>query len=315
MSGSPEAIANRLGWLDAPDALRRGGGRARRLRPGRRRARALRRRSCAAWAAARWRRRSWRDPFRWVPVACRVRVLDSTDPEAVARRSPPPIRRGRSTSSPPSPARRPRRSLPGALLGSSSMPTHRDIARQDARPALRGHHRPDAHSSRRIADPGPRDPSVPRDVPQPADVGGRYSALTYVGLVPAALMGLDLARCWTTRSRWPAAAEQADASNPGLWLGAAMAALARRRPRQADFRASSRARAFGAWVEQLIAESTGKNGTGVVPDRWRAARRARRLRDDRVFVRIGRRRTMRPGVGNRRGARCARGGRPPVSST
>ena len=99
----------------------------------------------------------------------------------------------------------------------------------------------------------------------PVDVGGRYSALTYVGLVPAALMDLDMGPLLADAITMAGRCRQADASNPGLWLGAAMAALARAGRDKLTFVIEPRIASFGAWVEQLIAESTGKNGTGVVP--------------------------------------------------
>ena len=100
----------------------------------------------------------------------------------------------------------------------------------------------------------------------PADIGGRYSALSFFGMVPAALMGLDLdrllthARAMEQRCRLASVQE-----NPGLALGAFMAAGVRVGRDKLTLLLPERLETFGLWVEQLVAESTGKSGTGVVP--------------------------------------------------
>ena len=102
-------------------------------------------------------------------------------------------------------------------------------------------------------------------VEAPPDVGGRYSALTVFGLVPAALHGVDLggllerARAMADDCRRPAS------RNPGLRLGAFMGEAAKARRDKLTILTSPRLAAFGDWAEQLIAESTGKAGTGIVP--------------------------------------------------
>jgi hypothetical protein len=78
-----------------------------------------------------------------------------------------------------------------------------------------------------------------------------------------------------------------DASNPGLWLGAAMAALAKAGRDKLTFVIEPRIASFGSWAEQLIAESTGKNGTGVVPVVGEPLGTPDVYGNDRVFVRIG----------------------------
>ena len=99
------------------------------------------------------------------------------------------------------------------------------------------------------------------------DVGGRYSALTFFGLVPAALIGLDvgrlLDRAWTMAEASASSVPESD--NPGLALGAALGELALSGRDKVTFIASPSLEAFPAWVEQLIAESTGKEGKGIVP--------------------------------------------------
>lgn len=101
----------------------------------------------------------------------------------------------------------------------------------------------------------------------PADIGGRYSALSYFGLVPAALMGLDvkelLARAVAAADA--CANESSAKENPGARLGALMGALALRGLDKLTLIADAEIASLGLWIEQLIAESTGKEGKGIVP--------------------------------------------------
>ena len=101
----------------------------------------------------------------------------------------------------------------------------------------------------------------------PPDIGGRYSVLSYFGLVPAALMGVNiealLHRCQVAEQN--CAHYDSSESNSGLWLGAAVGELARRGRDKLTFIVSPPIESFGLWVEQLIAESTGKRGRGIVP--------------------------------------------------
>ena len=98
-------------------------------------------------------------------------------------------------------------------------------------------------------------------------VGGRYSALTMFGLVPAALLGVDLdgllERAAAMASRCGPEVPATD--NPGLALGAALGELARLGRDKATIYASGSTAPFPVWAEQLIAESTGKSGRGIVP--------------------------------------------------
>ena len=101
----------------------------------------------------------------------------------------------------------------------------------------------------------------------PPDIGGRYSVLSYFGLVPAALMGIDLSalldRADCMREGCASCVPVRD--NPGAWLGAAMASLAHGGRDKLSLVTSPALEAFGLWVEQLIAESTGKDGRGIIP--------------------------------------------------
>ena len=106
----------------------------------------------------------------------------------------------------------------------------------------------------------------------PADIGGRYSALSFFGMVPAALMGADLDRLIAGARDMETACRVSDAAqNPGLALGALMAAGAESGRDKLTLVGPDALRSFGLWVEQLVAESTGKEGKGVVPITGEAA--------------------------------------------
>ena len=120
----------------------------------------------------------------------------------------------------------------------------------------------------------------------PPEVGGRYSALTAFGLLPAALIGMDISRLLA------GAAAMAEACGPGvpashnpaLRLAAAIGEGARAGRDKLTYVCSPSVAAFGAWVEQLVAESTGKNGTGIVPVAGEPLGSHRVYSDDRLFV-------------------------------
>lgn len=95
-------------------------------------------------------------------------------------------------------------------------------------------------------------------------IGGRYSALSYFGLVPAVLVGVDVDKL-LDRAIAMMRDCQAEDDNPGAWLGAVMSVLAMAGRDKLTLIASPPIAAFGAWVEQLIAESTGKEGKGILP--------------------------------------------------
>ncbi len=117
------------------------------------------------------------------------------------------------------------------------------------------------------------------------DVGGRYSALTFFGLVPAALMGVDLQRLLDGAG---VAAEACAGYHPpernsGLWLGAAMGALALNGRDKLTFVVDDPIASFGIWAEQLVAESTGKQGKGVLPVADEPVGAAGVYGEDRIF--------------------------------
>jgi glucose-6-phosphate isomerase len=118
------------------------------------------------------------------------------------------------------------------------------------------------------------------------DIGGRFSALTFFGLVPAALCGVDLGRLLHRAEVMAArcAAGAPGSTNPGLSLGSLVAALALAGRDKLTIVCSSRIAGFGAWVEQLVAESTGKEGKGILPVDGARLGRGRHFGGDRLFV-------------------------------
>jgi len=118
----------------------------------------------------------------------------------------------------------------------------------------------------------------------PPDVGGRFSALTYFGLVPAALVGVDTGKLLRRAESMAAACRNHPQQNPGLQLGAAMGELALVGRDKITFFASPKIEAIGMWIEQLIAESTGKLGQGILPVVGEAMAEAATYGNDRVFV-------------------------------
>ena len=117
-------------------------------------------------------------------------------------------------------------------------------------------------------------------------IGGRYSALSNFGMVPAAIMGLDVERFLTTASEMVAACGPTSTvrDNPGVLLGTILGVAANHGRDKLTIIASPGISDLGAWLEQLIAESTGKAGKGIIPvDRERVARSSV-YGGDRVFA-------------------------------
>ena len=121
----------------------------------------------------------------------------------------------------------------------------------------------------------------------PPDIGGRYSALTYVGLVPASVIGLDLDALLASANAMLGQCREPDpAANPGVSLGLAIGTLAKEGRDKLTFLADAPIASFGAWAEQLIAESTGKRGLGIVPVDLEPLGTVEQYGLDRAFVRM-----------------------------
>jgi glucose-6-phosphate isomerase len=120
----------------------------------------------------------------------------------------------------------------------------------------------------------------------PADIGGRYSAISFFGLVPAALMGQNVSALVDGALAMLSTAETASdvALHPAVGLGLAMGAGAKRGQNKLTLLAPGELEPFGLWIEQLVAESTGKQGEGVVPIVGEAASVASSYSRDRLFI-------------------------------
>ncbi|MBI1912845.1 MAG: bifunctional transaldolase/phosoglucose isomerase [Deltaproteobacteria bacterium] len=122
----------------------------------------------------------------------------------------------------------------------------------------------------------------------PHDIGGRFSALSYFGLVPAALIGIDISKLIHHASCIAAATHPCmhGIRNPILMLGAALGILGRNGKDKVTFFMPDKLTSFGLWIEQLLAESTGKEGKGLVPVTREPIGIPDDYGNDRVFVNI-----------------------------
>lgn len=120
----------------------------------------------------------------------------------------------------------------------------------------------------------------------PADIGGRYSALSYFGLVPAALLGLDLDGLWESADTMMASSRESIPAHyhPGILLGAVIGALAKEGRDKISIFTSESLTSFGNWAEQLLAESLGKEGRGALPVVGATIGRPHDYVSDRLFI-------------------------------
>ncbi len=120
------------------------------------------------------------------------------------------------------------------------------------------------------------------------EIGGRYSALSNFGMVPGALMGVDIKTllCRAERMRHSCDPSVPPQENPGIRLGVIMGELALQGKDKITFITSKTVKSLGAWLEQLIAESTGKEGRGITPIDDEPAGTVAAYGQDRLFVYI-----------------------------
>ena len=114
----------------------------------------------------------------------------------------------------------------------------------------------------------------------PSDIGGRYAVLSYFGLAPAALAGIAIENVLESADGMRASTSE----DPAAWLGAAMATLALKGRDKLTIVTSPSISSFGLWAEQLLAESTGKEGKGIVPVAGEPLAGPESYGDDRLFV-------------------------------
>jgi transaldolase / glucose-6-phosphate isomerase len=192
-----------------------------------------------------------RRSFGEIPGGLRLHVLDSTHPDVVLSVQDA-IDLGRTLFIVSSKS--------GSTFETLSHYRHfKELARPDQFVVITD---PDTSLARLAADNGLRHAFL-----NPPDIGGRYSVLSYFGLVPAVLMGVSiealLHRCQVAEQN--CAHYDSTQSNSGLWLGAVLGGLARNGRDKLTFLVSPPIESFGLWVEQLIAESTGKQERGILP--------------------------------------------------
>ncbi|MCC6502092.1 MAG: bifunctional transaldolase/phosoglucose isomerase [Deltaproteobacteria bacterium] len=120
----------------------------------------------------------------------------------------------------------------------------------------------------------------------PKDVGGRFSALSYFGLLPAAITGVDISRLLEHAGRVDSLLHPCAASsgNPVMMLGAALGSLGLKGRDKLTFFLPKEIETFGMWIEQLVAESTGKEGRGLVPVSGEPVSSVSSYGSDRVFI-------------------------------
>ncbi len=208
----------------------------------------------------------------------RLRMLDSTDPAAVLAAATPPERTLYLLAS-----------KSGTTIEPNALAAHFRQRLQDAGVARWADHfvaitDDGTELDRRARAERFRDVFI-----NPSDIGGRYSALSFFGLVPAALMGQDVAAIVGWALAMLAASEPSAGNamaNPAVALGLALGAGAREGCDKLTLIVPASLDAFGLWVEQLIAESTGKNGTGIVPIAGERLADPAAYGSDRLFVRV-----------------------------
>jgi glucose-6-phosphate isomerase len=115
-----------------------------------------------------------------------------------------------------------------------------------------------------------------------ADIGGRFSALSLFGLVPAALLGIDIERFVAEAKR--AMADMTAGHSDAFELGEALGRYALEGRNKLTIHTSEGLSTFGLWLEQLVAESTGKHGKGILPIAGEAVAPVSKYGDDRFFA-------------------------------
>ncbi|MBL0309677.1 MAG: hypothetical protein IPP77_08390 [Bacteroidetes bacterium] len=119
----------------------------------------------------------------------------------------------------------------------------------------------------------------------PPDLGGRYSVLSDFGLVPMALMGIDIKAILSSAEQMQNSCDAVpSASNPGISLGIVLGVCQKNGRDKVTFILSSSITSFGYWVEQLLAESTGKEGKGLIPVHGETIADPEYYGKDRIFI-------------------------------
>lgn len=250
-------IADRLGWLDLPLAMQRQVDELAAF-AGEARAEGFRQVLLLGMGGSSLAPEVMRLTFGVAPGALDLRILDSTDPASVAA--------ARDWLDPRHALLLVSSKSGGTIEVMSFYHFFYEIMRAEVGDTAGRHFvaitDPDTSLARLAAEAGFR-----RAFLNPPDIGGRYSVLSLFGLAPAALLGLDLGRLLERAAALRAACrpDSPAPENPGAVLGTIMGELAKRGRDKLTLILPPAIAPFGAWVEQLIAESTGKEGTGILP--------------------------------------------------
>src|SRR3954452_15431498 len=143
-----------------------------------------------------------------------------------------------------------------------------------------------------VSDPAPSVTHIPHHDEfretflNPEDFGGRLRAMSYVGLVPGALMGLDIRALLWDAGQTALRTQDESENNPGVWLGVTLGTLAKAGRDKLTLVIEPRYATLGMCIEQLVAESTGKHGVGILPIATETLGAPDQYADDRVFVRV-----------------------------
>jgi glucose-6-phosphate isomerase len=121
----------------------------------------------------------------------------------------------------------------------------------------------------------------------PSDIGGRYSIFSYFGMVPASTIGINIFNLLeNAHSMQQRCQQEYLTDNPGIMLGTIIATLALKGKDKLTIISTNQVKSFSLWVEQLIAESTGKEGKGIIPVAGETMLEPESYGDDRLFVYI-----------------------------
>jgi glucose-6-phosphate isomerase len=268
-----EAIRNRLGWLSAPDDFRPRAAALERFAAETRRD-GLTHVYLLGMGGSSLCAEVLRDVLADSPP-CRLAILDTTDERTV---------RHATEALDPAASLFVVASKSGSTIEVSALERHFWSVMQEPSGAPAGRH------FVAITDPGSPLAALAAErgyrqmFENPPDIGGRYSALSLFGLVPAALLGLDLGRLFAGAGAMAESCRADAPDNPGLALGAFLAAGAAAGRDKLTLLLPPALAAFGVWVEQLVAESTGKQGRGVLPIVGEPLGEASEYGADRAFV-------------------------------
>ncbi len=272
-----EKIANRLGWLSSPALMAESAGRVKAFADGVRRD-GFTDVVLLGMGGSSLAPEVLRAVVGAAPGWPRLHMLDSTDPAAI-----------QAVATPPKTTMFLLASKSGTTIEPNSLAAHFRRVLEDAGIERWADHfvaitDPGTELARRAEAEHFRETFI-----NPADIGGRFSALSFFGIVPSALMGQDIESLvqWGLDMLTEAQTSSSDpTTNPAVGLGLLMAAGAKTGRDKLTLILPPSLEAFGLWVEQLVGESTGKQGVGVVPIAGEALATPTTYGADRVFVRL-----------------------------